>query len=248
MRRISTVLFDLGNTLFHFDHAFAAAVITRHGRAVSAADVATAEYHGKRAIDAQMRARRTGTDATRHQPYVEAILDGLGVPPAAWPHIAAELRDENTRNSLWRVVHADTPAVLAALRQRGFRLGVVSNADGRVPAALAERGLAQHFSAIIDSHIVGVEKPDPRIFHLALDACGATPAEAMFVGDIYEIDVIGARNAGLTPLLIDPLGLYEAVDCERIDGLGRLLELLPDRARSDDECSTRRRRDAERSE
>jgi len=230
MQRVSTVLFDLGNTLFHFDHGFAAAVICRHGCTVDAAAVAAAEYHGKHAIDAQMRARRTGTDATRQLPYVEAILDALGVPAAAWPRITSELQDENRRDSLWRVVHDDTPAVLTALRRRGFRLGVVSNADGRVPAALAERGLSEHFSAVIDSHLVGVEKPDPHIFQLALDACGATPAEAVFIGDIYEIDVVGARSAGLTALLFDPLGLYETVDCERIAHIRQLLDLLPEHA------------------
>src|SRR5215470_8596305 len=126
---VTTVLFDLGNTLFHFDHAFAAAVLTRHGFTANAGDVAAAEYHGKRAIDAQMRARRVGTDATRHHPYVEAILEALGAPPELWAPVSSELREENVRNSLWRVVHDDTPDVLAALRARGFRLGVVSNAD-----------------------------------------------------------------------------------------------------------------------
>jgi putative hydrolase of the HAD superfamily len=224
--RVTTVLFDLGNTLFHFDHAFAAALITRHGFAVTAADVASAEYHGKRAVDAQMRARRIGTDATRQRPYVSATLEGLGVPAESWTRISDALQEENARNSLWRVVHADTPEVLATLRARGFRLGVVSNADGRVPAALAAQGLAEHFSVIIDSHLVGVEKPDPRIFRLALDGCGAGPEETLFVGDIYEIDIVGARSAGLDALLLDPLGLYEGVDCERIQRLGQLLELL----------------------
>src|SRR5262249_54911929 len=156
----------------------------------------------------------------------DAILDALDVPVAAWPAIAAEIQAENARDSIWRVIHDDTPALLASLRGRGFRLGVVSNADGRVPAGLAARGLAEHLPATIDSHLVGVEKPDPRIFRLALDACAAEPAQTVFVGDIYEIDVIGARSAGLTPYLLDPLGLYENVDCERIDRLARLLEIL----------------------
>ena len=120
--------------------------------------------------------------------------------------------------------------MLAALRARGYQLGVVSNADGRVPSTLADRGLAEHFATIIDSHLVGVEKPHPRNFQLALEACGATPAQALFVGDIYEIDVVGARNAGLSAVLLDPLGLYDSVDCQRIDRVARLLELLPEQA------------------
>jgi putative hydrolase of the HAD superfamily len=230
MRDVTTVLFDLGNTLSHLDHAFVADVITQHGRAVDAGAVAAAEYRGKVAVDAQMRARRAGTDATRHRPYFDAMLHTLDVPPEVWPAIAAALQAENARASLWRVIHDETPSVLAELRARGYQLGVVSNADGRVRSALVARGLAEHFTAIIDSHVVGVEKPDPRIFQLALDACGTTPARALFVGDIYEIDVVGARNAGLAALLLDPLGLYDGVDCQRIDRIGRLLELLPERA------------------
>jgi HAD superfamily hydrolase (TIGR01549 family) len=141
----------------------------------------------------------------------------------------SQLEAENARDNLWRVMHDDTPAVLDELRRRGYILGVVSNADGRIAAALAECGLAPHFTTIIDSHVVGVEKPDARIFQLALDACGAQPAETMFVGDIYEIDVQGARNAGIAPLLIDPLNLYGNVDCDRIAKLAELLDRLPAR-------------------
>jgi len=229
MPPVRTVLFDLGNTLRHLDHAFVAGVISQHARAVAAAEFARAEYHGKAAVDAQFRARRAGTDATRQRPYFEAIMDALGIADAVRPAIRADLEAENARDNLWRVMHDDTPAVLDELRRRGYVLGVVSNADGRIAAALAECGLAPHFTTIIDSHVVGVEKPDARIFQLALAACGAQPAETMFIGDIYEIDVQGARNAGIAPLLIDPLNLYGNVDCDRIAKLADLLDRLPDR-------------------
>jgi putative hydrolase of the HAD superfamily len=231
MPQISTVLFDLGNTLRHLDHAFIAEVISQHAHAVRADDVAAAEYRGKAAVDAAFRARRIGNDASRQAPYFETILGALGVAQTAWAAIAAALRDENTRDCLWRIMHDDTPAVLAELRARGYTLGVVSNADGRAAGDLAGCGLAQHFATVIDSHLVGVEKPDPRIFELALTACGAAPEATLFIGDIYEIDVQGARNAGIEPLLIDPLGLYSEVDCERIDSLQRLVDRLPDRTR-----------------
>ena len=226
---ISTVLFDVGNTLRHLDHAFVAAVITRHAQAVESLELARAEYLGKAAVDAEFRARRSGNDATRQRPYLDAIMDALGVAESARAMIDADLRAENTRDTLWRVMHDDTPAVLEALCARGYTLGVVSNADGRVAASLDECGIAPHFKVVIDSHVVGVEKPDPRIFRLALDACGARPEETIFIGDIYEIDIVGARSAGIRPFLLDPLSLYGAVDCERIASLSRLLELLPER-------------------
>jgi putative hydrolase of the HAD superfamily len=223
---VTTILFDVGNTLHHLDHAFIAAVISRHGRAVDALGVARAEYGAKAAIDEHMRAARRGTDASRQRSYYDSIMDTLGVDDDVRATIARELREENDRSSLWRVMHPETPDVLRRLRERGLTLGVVSNADGRVPAALEASGIAPFFRAIIDSHLVGVEKPDPRIFALALDQCGAAAAETVYVGDIYEIDIQGARGAGLTPVLLDPLTEYGEVDCLRIDRLGRLLDLL----------------------
>lgn len=221
------VLFDLGNTLHHLDHAWIADCISAHGHPVSARQVHEAEYLGKADVDARFRGRRDpGSDSSRQTDYVGIILTALGVPAERQAAIGAAVHAENRRASLWRVMHDDTPAVLAALRDRGLALAVVSNADGRVPAALAASGLDRHFAAVIDSHLVGVEKPDPRIFHLALDALGVPATEALFVGDIYEIDVVGARRAGMDAVLIDPLSRYGEVDCRRIAHLRELLDLV----------------------
>lgn len=225
--RISTVLFDAGNTLAHLDHALIVDRITRHWLAVEERQVAVAEYKAKAAVDQWFRARAGGTDSTRQRGYYETILDALGVPAEPARRIVAELHEENDREIIWRVVAGGTAAVLAELGRRGFVLGVVSNADGRVAGSLAALGLAHHFEVIIDSAVVGVEKPSPRIFELALEACGARAEETVFVGDIYEIDVRGARQAGITPVLIDPLSLYGDVDCRRVARLDALLDLLP---------------------
>lgn len=228
-QRISTVLFDVGNTLHHLDHAFIASTVSRHGKPVTATDVAIAEYAAKAAIDGRFRARAAGSDADRRFSYFEIILDALGVPANATAATLAELQAEDRRESLWRVMEPDTPRVISELRRRGFALAVVSNADGRISAALAARGTAPHFTAIVDSHLVGVEKPEARIFQIALEACAAQPSEAVYVGDIYEVDVRGARNAGIAPVLLDPLNRYGEVDCPRIAALAELIDLLPAR-------------------
>jgi HAD superfamily hydrolase (TIGR01549 family) len=225
--QISTVLFDVGNTLHHLDHAFIAAAVSRHSHTVEATQVAIAEYTAKAAIDAQFRARAAGSDAGRRLSYFEIILDALSVAADATAAIIAELHAEDVRESLWRVMEPDTPRVIGELRRRGFALAVVSNADGRVSAALAARGTAAHFTTIVDSHVVGIEKPDARIFEIALAACQAQPSEAVYVGDIYEVDVRGARNAGIAPVLLDPLSRYGEVDCPRIAALAQLIDLLP---------------------
>jgi putative hydrolase of the HAD superfamily len=226
-QEISTILFDVGNTLHHLDYALMASTISRHSHAVSAQEIQVAEYAAKAAVDAEFRGRRAAPDSRRRFSYFGVILEELGVPAAARTPIIAELDAEDLRDSLWRVMYTDTPHVIAELRRRGFTLGVVSNADGRISAALAARGTAAHFTAIVDSHVVGVEKPDPRIFQIALETCRAQPSETVFVGDLYEIDVRGARNAGIAPVLLDPLRRYGDVDCLRIAALAELIDALP---------------------
>ncbi len=223
---ITTVLFDVGNTLHHLDHAFIAHTITRHGHPVEQAAVAVAEYAGKAAVDAEFRARRAGLDAGHQLSYFGTILEALQVSPAAVEPILTDLYAENMRASLWRVMDPETPRVIADLRRRGYTLAVVSNADGRVAASLAASGIAAEFVTIVDSHVVGVEKPAAGIFEIALQSCRAQAANTIYVGDIYEIDVRGARNAGITPVLIDPLGRYGDVDCLRIASLSELPDLL----------------------
>ena len=85
---------------------------------------------------------------------------------------------------------------------------MVSNSDGRVEQALAAAGLRHYFDVVIDSALVGVEKPDPRIFHAALEALGVAPEEALYVGDLYDIDVLGARAAGLDAVSAGRPGAY----------------------------------------
>jgi HAD superfamily hydrolase (TIGR01509 family) len=166
-------------------------------------------------------------DAARRPSYFAIVLEAVGVPQEATARVLDVLEGHNRARCLWRVMEPDTPAVLDALRARGFRLGVVSNADGRVEADLARSGLGARFATIVDSHVVGVEKPDPAIFRIALARLGAAPETTLYVGDVFAIDVLGARRAGLAAALIDPLGRYPGpIDCPRIRGLAELLELL----------------------
>ncbi len=86
--------------------------------------------------------------------------------------------------------------VLEAVRQR-YRLGVVSNFYGNLQAVCHSANLASLFSVLVDSHVVGAEKPDPAIFHAALDALGASPKATVLVGDSLLRDREGARRTGM---------------------------------------------------
>jgi putative hydrolase of the HAD superfamily len=103
---------------------------------------------------------------------------------------------------------------------------VVSNANGALRAVLERVGLSPFFHVALDSQEEGVEKPDPRIFQIALARCGAEPATTLHVGDFYHVDVEGARAAGLRAVLLDAAGLYADCDCPRVPSLTALAHAL----------------------
>jgi putative hydrolase of the HAD superfamily len=114
--------------------------------------------------------------------------------------------------------------VLGALQAAGLRLAVISNTeDGRLDELLELVGLKQHFDLSIDSHVVGLRKPDPGIFQLTLARLGLEPHEAAFIGDSYAHDALAARAVGMRGILLDPLGLYPESVCPRIGTLGELI-------------------------
>ena len=116
------------------------------------------------------------------------------------------------------------PDSLDALQRLAARLPVAALSNGN--ADLERIGLARHFAFQLGAREHGAAKPDPGIFHLALEAAGTTADRAVHVGDAYQYDVRGARAAGIRPLLMDPLGLRDDVDCERIASLAEVADLL----------------------
>jgi putative hydrolase of the HAD superfamily len=224
----AAVLFDLGGVLVHLDYAAIAAEAAALGVALDAASLPRAEGRARRAIDARagVLGGVPGTDAARVPSYFEDLLDGAGVSGHARGELVARLQAHHHQRNLWRVPFACARATLERLRAAGLRLGVVSNADGRAAAILQATGLAASLDVIVDSHLEGVEKPDAEIFRRALERLGVAAEASIFVGDIVSIDVVGARNAGLRPVLLDAAGAYQDVDCARIARPAELLGLL----------------------
>lgn len=227
---MTAVLFDAGGVLLRLDYAAIAARAGEHGVPIDPGALAHAEASARRAIDA--RAARhggavPGTDATRVPDYFDDLLAAAGVPEGPRAKLVPRLRADHRADNLWRVPLDGARETLATLRGAGLRTGVVSNADGRITSLLAQAGLAASFDVILDSHLEGVEKPDPEIFRRALARLGVGAAQTVFVGDIWSIDVEGSRAAGLRPILMDATGGYaDRRDCERIARLAELCERL----------------------
>lgn len=226
MTDIRAVLFDAGNTLIWLDHPYIVQALREHGVATTMEGLMAAEYDAKLLFDELARAGELDERA-RGRMFFAEIFRRVGVPEAEFPVLAQRLFTRHAEKNLWGNVRERTVETLEELRRRGYRLGVISNADGRAGEALDAVGLREHFELIVDSGLVGFDKPDPRIFHHALQQMGVEPEQAVYVGDIYEIDVRGARAAGMRPILIDPLWKWDDRDCERIRGIHDLLDLLP---------------------
>jgi HAD superfamily hydrolase (TIGR01549 family) len=125
------------------------------------------------------------------------------------------------------VVFPETIATLHDLKEGGFRLGLVTNRRSPCDDQLVELGLMPYLEATVIAGSVSAWKPNPLIFKHALKLLKASPEEAVYVGDNYFADVIGARRAGIRPVLLDPEGVFIDPDCEvicRIEELPLLLE------------------------
>jgi HAD superfamily hydrolase (TIGR01509 family) len=148
------------------------------------------------------------------------------VPADRLNAVRVTLERLHAERHLWSGIAADTHDALGRLRAGGLRLGVVSNSDGRVAEALRAAGLEQYFDVIIDSMHAGVEKPDPAIFRPALEALDVRPEETVYVGDLYDVDVAGARAAGMAAVLFAPAEPTGRPGCVTVGSLGALADAL----------------------
>jgi HAD superfamily hydrolase (TIGR01509 family) len=223
---IQTVFLDAGGVLVNPNWSRVSDALARHDTVVDAARLAEAEPRAKRRLDNGDTIRATN-DQQRGWTYFDLVLTEAGVPLSrATADALAELHAYHQTHYLWESVPDEVKPSLAALRGAGFRLVVLSNANGTLHRAFERLGLTSAFDLIFDSHNEGVEKPDPRFFHLALERAGADAATTMHVGDLYHVDVAGARAAGLTPALLDVGGLYPDCDCLRVRSLTELVNAL----------------------
>lgn len=158
--------------------------------------------------------------------YNQQLAEALGVSShfaKLGPALSSQFRNEKK----WQLFE-EVPEVLSRLQEMDVPLAVVANWDSNLPSCIEELGIRKFFSAIIASEAVGVEKPDPAIFRRAADelSLSVETDRILYVGNEYRADVLGARAAGLTPVLIDRDGLYQHADCLRFTSLLQWLETM----------------------
>lgn len=223
---IETLLLDAGGVLVFPNWDRVSEIFHRHGIEVLPDALRAAEPQAKFAIDS-VYSIATTNDADRGSRYFNLTFDGAGVPGGDIRRpVLDELWAYHQAYNLWEHVPADVLPALDQLRAAGLTLAVASNANGVLERMFERVGLTPYFHAICDSCVEGVEKPDPRFFQIVLERAGGRPDTAMHVGDLYYVDVLGARSAGIQPVLLDPHGLYRDFDVTRIESLRELLPLV----------------------
>ena len=208
------IFFDVGNTLLFPNRAKMLDAIASD-RHPTLEQWQTLERRTKQEFDLSMQSGRVdhGFWWTFHTYLLQQLGQDIGILDALV---------EKTQNSAnWDQFPSETREALDRLRRK-FRIAVISNADGGIERVLTRCGIADCFESITDSGIVGIEKPRKEIFEAALTSMNARSDESLYVGDVYSVDYVGARNAGMQAVLFDVAGAYRDRDLPRVESLQEL--------------------------
>lgn len=208
-RRPQALLLDAGDTLLFFDSEAVAYELRVLGVSVDPAALDGALHAAKRAYQARLATGHTHEDGWNV--LVGELLTLAGVAPAVVAKHLPALRRIHDDFYFWRKVPDELPAALDRARAAGIKLAIVSNSEGRLRYVLERVGLHAHFELVIDSHLEGVQKPDPEIFRRALVRLGVHAERSIYAGDIPEVDVHGAERVGMHGVLIDGGGHYASL-------------------------------------
>lgn len=194
MSAVRAVTFDAGQTIIQLDTAMLAARLREREVVVAPEAIVAAQAAAWRHYEAIVKA---GGHETPWQGFMAALVGvAAGVDEAQAGALARWLWGEQPRRNLWRQPVPGMIEIVRELRAAGIGVGVISNSEGRLAELFDEIGWGGELGFVIDSGRVGIEKPDPRIFALALERLGVAAADAVHVGDSRVADVDGARAAG----------------------------------------------------
>lgn len=221
---VEAVLLDAGGVLLDLDYDYLRRLIEARHRDVSVVELSREEARARAEVERLVREGGSVGEAWRE--YFGFILHGVHVPAARHEAIIDSLWEAHHRIGLWTTPCPGALETVAELKRRGFRLGVVSNAEGRVAQDLDGAGYRGMFETVVDSCLVGVQKPDPAIFRIALERMGLRADRTVYLGDLPAVDVAGSRAAGLSPVLLDPHDLYPGADAPRLRSIQELPDLI----------------------
>ena len=224
------VFFDAGETLVHPEPSFTElfrTVLQEEGLEATPEQIRAQLHVIAERFTRAAEAGEVWSTAERSRSWwgevYQAFLEALGLPYT--PSLAERLYRTFTDHANYSAFPDAVPA-LESLHAEGLTLAVISNFEEWLEGLLETLGLARYFDIRVISGVEGIEKPDPRIFHLALDRTGIAAEDAVYVGDSPEFDVAPARAVGMLGVLIDRRGRFPEHDGPRLGSLEELPDLL----------------------
>lgn len=214
---IRALFFDVGNTLLFPNRQKMLRALHERGIFPSEELLQETERRTKREFDALLESHAAVDHGFWHIYYTH-LLDELG---AADDSTRADLVARSRLSGNWCDIRPGTRDALQRMKTR-YRLGVISNADGKIADILRQCGIADCFETITDSGIVGEEKPHPAIFEAALRSLNVTAGESFYTGDLYSVDYLGATGVGMQSVIFDLHGSYKGRGLPRVESLEEL--------------------------
>jgi len=227
---IETVFLDAGNTLVTMDYTVIASLLADHGIDCDVDQLARAEAASRPLISRSVHEGDTTESRGTFARYVATTLANLpaeviggGITDRLITALVSGLHGHGRNHELWCRPIPGVRIALETMAGMGLQRVVVSNSDGTAARSLTEAGIEDLIETVVDSHHAGYIKPDPRLFHHALSVANARPETTLHVGDLYHVDVLGARAAGITGILVDPYGDWpDDLDCPVFTDVGAL--------------------------
>lgn len=232
--RLTALFLDLGNTLVSIDFAWVRDELDQRGVSATESELQRAEAAARPSVSRAVRQTGNSEGGDAFHRYLATVLGGVASAAAMsdrerddfCAELATVLRVPGQSHRLWSNLLPGVRQTLEAFHRADLPVVVVSNSDGSAADIVDRQGLRDLVRGVVDSHVIGIEKPDRGIFDHALSLVGASPGTVLHVGDIYDVDVVGARGAGLHAMLIDPYGDWPDVDCARIASIAELPGLI----------------------
>ncbi len=219
--KIKTIFFDVGNTLLFPNRERIHQPLARRGITADPEHLRDLECRTKNKFDGMMATSGT-TDHGFWWMFYSQLLSELQIDDNPLrDQLVASIR----QSANWDIIRPGTRERLDEIAEC-YELAVISNADGEIEDVLTRCGIARCFRTVTDSGLVGLEKPHPEIFRLALKSMNAIPQESLYVGDVYSVDYLGATGAGMQAVLMDVPGAYRDRDAKSVKDLVELQSVL----------------------
>ena len=215
--QVETVLLDAGGVLLDLDYRYLARLLEARHLDVDLEGLSRAESLARTEMQARVKQGERVSELWRD--YFAIILAKVGTPLEDHEPIIETLWEAHQRIGLWTAPIPGAVDTVKLLKQKGFRLAVVSNAEGQVERDLNLAGFDGLLETVVDSHVVGVEKPDPAIFGIALERLGTEASGAVYLGDVPAVDIAGAHAAGIAAVLLDRHDLYADIEGPRLHSI-----------------------------